>query len=62
MEGVSAESRRNNSDAETILNQVQHKVQHDIMVWFRSVCHPEPRLDVNQGRFGISVLHLEFMS
>ena len=28
-------------DAETILNQVQHKV-YDIRVWFLSFCHPKP--------------------
>jgi hypothetical protein len=49
MKDASAESRKNKSDAETILSQVQHKVQkHDMTVRFWSFCHPEPG-------FGISV-------
>ena len=50
-------------DAETILNQVQHKVQkHDRMVRFSSFCHPEPGPELVSGSsdFGISVLGLEF--
>jgi len=58
MKGASAESGKNKSDAETILNQVQHKVQkHDMTVRFWSFCHPEPGPEASSGSidFGISV-------
>jgi len=34
-------AEKSQPDAETILKQVQHKVQHDKRVWFWSFCHPE---------------------
>jgi hypothetical protein len=52
MKGVSAESRK---------KQMLKQVQHDMMVRFRSFCHPEPGPELNSGSndFGISVLGLE---
>jgi hypothetical protein len=35
-------AEKNTPDAETILNQVQHEVQHDRMVCVSFFCHPEP--------------------
>jgi hypothetical protein len=50
MKDASAESRKNQPDAETILKQVQHKVQkHDKRVWFWSFCHPEPGPELDSG-------------
>ena len=54
MKGASAESRKNKPDAETILNRVQHKVQHDVTVRFWSFCHPEL---VSGSRFLVDELY-----
>ena len=54
-------AEKSKPDAETILKQVQHKVQkHDKRVRFLSCCHPEPGPELNSGSkdFGISVLGL----
>jgi hypothetical protein len=46
MKGVSAEGRKK-TDAETILNQVQHKV-HDNRVWFSFFVIPNQVLNLLQ--------------
>jgi hypothetical protein len=59
MKGGLLKAEKNKSNAETILNRVQHKVQKcDRMVRFWSFCHPEPGPELNSGSidFEISVL------
>jgi hypothetical protein len=50
MKDTSADGRKKPMpDAETILSQAQHKIQHDKIIWFWSCCHPEPCPELDSG-------------